>query len=52
MRVDEQHRRIRNLQANSDSTLVAHPPADEPRGDRGFGRTLPTEHSARFSRSE
>jgi hypothetical protein len=28
VRVDEQHRRIRNLQANSDSAFVAHPPTD------------------------
>ena len=37
MRVDEQHRRIRNLQANPNSTFVAHPPANESRGNRGFG---------------
>jgi hypothetical protein len=48
MRVDEQHRRIRDLQANSDSTFVAHAPTDESRGDRGLGRALPTEHSAGF----
>jgi hypothetical protein len=26
--VDEQHRRIRNLQADSDSAFVAHPSTD------------------------
>jgi hypothetical protein len=49
MRVDEQHGRIRNLQANSDGTFVAHPPTDKSRGDRGLGRALSTEQSAHFS---
>lgn len=49
MRVDEQHRRICNLQANTDSAFVANPSADQSCGDRGLGRALPTKHSARFS---
>ena len=52
MRVDEQHGRIRNLQANSDGTFVAHPPTDKSRGDRGLGRASSTEHSAQFSLSQ
>jgi len=46
MRVDKQHRRIRNFQADPDGTLVANPPANESSGDRGLGRALTTTASA------
>ena len=48
MRIDEQHRSIRNLQADPDSALIAHSPADESCGDHGFGHALTRRFSIFF----